>query len=323
MPAAPRMLWISSASVQRASRSPSLEPSHEHDATAIRRSGSSSPTVVQDTRDAIEALTEPNIIEPDEPDGAALGRRAAPRRNVGREMTGTPEEAPPAPGSTRERRCTTSYDRRRLAWWARFEALVRLGELRGARVLDRRLWYGSACRGARRQAIGCRAERRDGAGRERAGAARRRDSRGSCRGSAARSLAPRHPSRRARASQRRLAFSCRAVASLVATARESTWTLYWGQPGLSPQSDRQQFPPGQLAEELTIAGFDTMRLRADHSHTTITREHALERRPGARISTFDLLDAAELEEGTATPSATFRPMERQSRSSSSSLPRAD
>ena len=50
----------------------SLEPSHEHDATALDDPALRilvAEDLVQDARDAIEALTEPDdLIEPDEPE---------------------------------------------------------------------------------------------------------------------------------------------------------------------------------------------------------------------------------------------------------------
>ena len=89
---------------------------------------------------------------------------------------------------------------------------------------------------------------------------------------------------------------------VIATFAHEHFDVYWAAryfPSIGT-IDRRRFPTGQqLAEELTIAGFDTMRSERISSHTTITREHALERIRGRHISTFDLLDAAELEEGTA------------------------
>ena len=112
---------------------------------------------------------------------------------------------------------------------------------------------------------------------------------------------------------------------VIATFAHEHFDVYWAAryfPSIGT-IDRRRFPTGQqLAEELTIAGFDTMRSERISSHTTITREHALERIRGRHISTFDLLDAAELEEGPPTPSATSRPRSTSVSSSSSSLPLA-
>jgi ubiquinone/menaquinone biosynthesis C-methylase UbiE len=63
--------------------------------------------------------------------------------------------------------------------------------------------------------------------------------------------------------------------------------------------DRARFPTeGQLVAELSEAGFTRCECRHLTSRQTISREHALERIRGRHISTFDLLDAEELRSGT-------------------------
>jgi SAM-dependent methyltransferase len=64
--------------------------------------------------------------------------------------------------------------------------------------------------------------------------------------------------------------------------------------------DRGRFPePEPLHRELVDAGFDDVRSERMSQSRTITRATALERIRGRHISTFDLLDAHEVAEGTA------------------------
>lgn len=63
--------------------------------------------------------------------------------------------------------------------------------------------------------------------------------------------------------------------------------------------DRARFPDGdQLTDQLTAAGFASVRLLRHSQHASISREEALERIEKRHISTFDLLSDDELREGT-------------------------
>lgn len=64
--------------------------------------------------------------------------------------------------------------------------------------------------------------------------------------------------------------------------------------------DLARFPAEDvLAGELHDAGFADVRIHRLSQHAAISREAALERIHGRHISTFDLLDGEEIEEGTA------------------------
>ena len=63
--------------------------------------------------------------------------------------------------------------------------------------------------------------------------------------------------------------------------------------------DRERFPDEErLASELAAAGFSEVRFTRLEQRASIPREQALERIHGRHISTFDLLDEAEIREGT-------------------------
>jgi ubiquinone/menaquinone biosynthesis C-methylase UbiE len=88
---------------------------------------------------------------------------------------------------------------------------------------------------------------------------------------------------------------------VVATFAHEHFDTYWAArffPSIG-EIDRKRFPSQrQLESELTAAGFrDVVAERLSSAHT-ITREHALDRIRGRHISTFDLLDEAELRTGT-------------------------
>jgi ubiquinone/menaquinone biosynthesis C-methylase UbiE len=62
--------------------------------------------------------------------------------------------------------------------------------------------------------------------------------------------------------------------------------------------DRARFPTAEeLERELHGAGFDQVRLLKHHQHDRIDRETALAKITGRHISTFDLLDESEYEQG--------------------------
>lgn len=68
--------------------------------------------------------------------------------------------------------------------------------------------------------------------------------------------------------------------------------------------DRRRFPDGEtLRRDLADAGFRDVRMLRVSQHAAITREAALERIHGRHISTFDLLDEAEIRAGTAMAEA--------------------
>ena len=66
----------------------------------------------------------------------------------------------------------------------------------------------------------------------------------------------------------------------------------------SPRSTARAFPPERLSAELEAAGFESVRSVLVSSFDELDRETALERIRGRHISTFDLLDEDEIDEGT-------------------------
>jgi ubiquinone/menaquinone biosynthesis C-methylase UbiE len=66
------------------------------------------------------------------------------------------------------------------------------------------------------------------------------------------------------------------------------------------QIDRSRFPEeGELRAELDEAGFGAVRFARVHQRASLDRETALERVRGRHISTFDLIDEAEVRSGIA------------------------
>jgi ubiquinone/menaquinone biosynthesis C-methylase UbiE len=64
--------------------------------------------------------------------------------------------------------------------------------------------------------------------------------------------------------------------------------------------DRARFPSAEgLEAELRESGFERVRLLRHHQHDRIDRERALAKVAGRHISTFDLLEPQEYEEGRA------------------------
>lgn len=200
------------------------------------------------------------------------------------------------------------------AWWARFDTIVRLGIPRGARVLD--VGCGT---GALAEALCERAAAKvwgvDASG-EMVRIARARVPAGvGIRGGRAEELPFRdawfdavvfslvvHLVERPRS----FAEAARVLVPdgriVVSTFAHDHFDTYWAAryfPSIGT-IDRERFPTEQtLTEELLGAGFGDVRSELVSSRSTITREHALERIRGRHISTFDLLDATELERGTA------------------------
>jgi SAM-dependent methyltransferase len=89
---------------------------------------------------------------------------------------------------------------------------------------------------------------------------------------------------------------------VVATFAHEHFETYWAArffPSIG-EIDRKRFPTEQqLADELATAGFSDLTSEHLSSRQRITREHALDRIRGRHISTFDLLGADELKEGTS------------------------
>jgi len=198
-------------------------------------------------------------------------------------------------------------------WWERFEAIVRLGELRGRRILD----------------VGCGTGVLAAALTERAAAKVWGVEPSAEMRAVARSRLPRTVGVRDGSAEllpfrdawfdavvfslvvhlveRRRAFAeaARVLRSdgtiVVATFAHEHFETYWAArffPSIG-EIDRTRFPSEQqLRDELAGCGFgDVVAERLTSVHT-ITREHALERIHGRHISTFDLLDEDELRAGT-------------------------
>jgi len=198
------------------------------------------------------------------------------------------------------------------AWWARFEAMVRLGDLRGRRVLD----------------VGCGtgvlllalAERADAKvwgvepSEEMRAAAKARVPRGvGLRAGSAESLPFRdgwfdgvtyslvvHLVERHRAFAEAARVLVPGGRVVIATFAHDHFDTYWAArffPSI-PEIDRARFPTeAELDSELEAAGFGSVESERLASRHTITREQALERIRGRHISTFHLLDPAEVEAG--------------------------
>lgn len=207
-------------------------------------------------------------------------------------------------------------------WWERFDAIVRLGDLHGRRVLD----------------VGCGTGALAAALAERAGAkvwgvepsagmrevAKRRLARTvGIREGAAEALPFRdgwfdavvfslvlHLVDRARA----LAEAARVLrpggAVVVGTFAHEHFDTYWAAqffPSIG-EIDRKRFPSERrLRDELAAAGFLEVVAERLSSVHTITREHALERIRGRHISTFDLLDEDEVRTGSEKAEADLPP----------------
>lgn len=214
------------------------------------------------------------------------------------------------------RDCAGHYDALRPqddSWWARFDAIVRLGNLRGRRVLDVGCGTGALAAAladrARAKVWGVEPSRE-----MRAVAQTRLPGSVGVRSGHAEDLPFRdgwfdgvvfslvvhlvdRPCSFAEAA-RVLANDGRVV---VATFAHAHFETYWAAryfPSIG-EIDRKRFPTeSQLVDELGGAGFADVTRELLSSRHSITREHALERIRGRNISTFALLDADELREGT-------------------------
>lgn len=209
------------------------------------------------------------------------------------------------------------YDRLRpqdAAWWHRFDALVREGDLRGRRVLD--VGCGT---GAFLAALAERARARAwgvDASREMVALARERTPAGV---GVRQGLAEELPFRDrwfervtmtlvAHLVDRPAAFAearrvlCDGGRLAVATFAPLHFDVYWLNrwfPSIAA-IDRRRFPDEPTVRvELERAGFGEVRLVPVSSVEQIDRETALERIRGRHISTFDLLPPEEVAAGTA------------------------
>ncbi len=198
-------------------------------------------------------------------------------------------------------------------WWERFETLVRLGDLRGQRVLD--VGCGT---GALAAALADRADAKVWGvepSAEMRAVARSRLPRGvGLREGTAEVLPFRdgwfdavvfslvvHLVDRERAFAEAARVLRPAGSVVVGTFAHEHFETYWAArffPAIG-EIDRARFPSQpQLETELMTAGFrDVVAERLSSVHT-ITREHALDRIRGRHISTFDLLGEDEIRAGT-------------------------
>jgi ubiquinone/menaquinone biosynthesis C-methylase UbiE len=204
------------------------------------------------------------------------------------------------------------------AWWGRFHALVELGDLRGRRILD----------------VGCGTGQLAAALVEQArakvwGVDASLEMVGVAQASVPRGVGVRQA--RAEALPFRDAWFERATMSLVvhlvdrpaafAEARRVTgpagrlaiatfahehFETYWLNalfPSIA-EIDRARFPSeAELGEQLTAAGFESVRSKRLSAVEEVDRGTALARIRGRHISTFDLLEQQEIEEGTARAEA--------------------
>ena len=88
----------------------------------------------------------------------------------------------------------------------------------------------------------------------------------------------------------------------ISTFHPDHFATYWLHPYFPSirAIDEQRFPPPEAMErELAAAGFPHVEMRRLTAENELSREDALARIRGRHISTFDLLSAEEIEEGTA------------------------
>lgn len=200
------------------------------------------------------------------------------------------------------------------AWWARFDALVELGDLRGQRILDVGCGTGQLAAAlasvARAKVWGvdaseemvaiARAAVPAGVGIRQA-AAEQLPFRDAWFDRVTMSLVIHLVDRRSALDEVRrvVAPSGRAA---IATFHEDHFQTYWLCPYFPSirEIDESRFPSqAALEAELVTAGFPRVETRRVVAETTLTRAEAMRRIAGRHISTFDLLSESELDEGTA------------------------
>ena len=88
----------------------------------------------------------------------------------------------------------------------------------------------------------------------------------------------------------------------ISTFHPDHFETYWLQPYFPSIKtiDAARFPtPDEMERELAAAGFPRVEMRRLTAESELSREEALARIHGRHISTFDLLSAEEIAEGTA------------------------
>jgi len=200
------------------------------------------------------------------------------------------------------------------AWWARFDALVRLGELRGERVLDVGCGTGALASALAETAaakvwgVEPSAEMLAVAkGRVPVGVGLKRSRaeelpfRNAWFDAAVYSLVV-HLIDRPRAFAEAARVLVPGGRIVIATFGQEHFDRYWAGaffPSLATV-DRARFPSeARLDAELAAAGFQGLQVERISSRETIDRKTALERLKGKHISTFDLLDPEEVRMGIA------------------------
>ena len=116
-------------------------------------------------------------------------------------------------------------------------------------------------------------------------------------------VARRSTSSTARRRSPRRAASCRTTGRIaISTFHPDHFETYWLHPFFPSIKtiDDARFPtPDEMERELAAAGFPRVEMRRLTAENELSREDALARIHGRHISTFDLLDAEEIAEGTA------------------------
>jgi ubiquinone/menaquinone biosynthesis C-methylase UbiE len=200
------------------------------------------------------------------------------------------------------------------AWWAAFDALVELGDLRGRRVLDVGCGTGRLADALVREAqakvwgvdasaemVAVARETLPAGVGVRQGGAEELPFRDAWFDRVAMSLVLHLVDRpRALAEARRVVTGEGRVA--ISTFHPEHFETYWALPWFPSirEIDLARFPtPEQMERELAEAGFPAFASRRLSYRVELTREAALARIRGRHISTFDLLTPEEVAEGTA------------------------
>ena len=200
------------------------------------------------------------------------------------------------------------------AWWEAFDALVELGDLRGRRVLDVGCGTGRLAAALVEEAH-AKVWGVDASGEMVAVARETRTAGVGVRQADAESLPFRDgwfdrvtmslvlhlvDRPRALAEARRVVSDDGRIA--VSTFHPEHFATYWALPFFPSirEIDEARFPtPEQMERELAEAGFPGFASRRLSATVELSRDEALSRIRGRHISTFDLLTAEEISEGTA------------------------